>query len=256
MVKRRLTASKLGGGARLLLALATSTDVRRSWSLRLSRPGNLFQPHNDTEANRYPEVFVALRDWIGEGDDDIRLLSFGCSTGEEVFSLRRYFPSAYIKGVDISRANIADCKRRQRRLQDARLDFVRASSTQAEASRLYDAILCMAVFRHGDLGTQHPESCAHRITFEAFEVTVTDLARCLKPRGYLVVEHSNFRFSDTAVAAQFECVARRSCTTTDCQRTPLFGPNNRLLETPTCIEIAFRKQAEKGKTPAINATSK
>jgi hypothetical protein len=101
-----------------------------------------------------------------------------------------------------------------------------------------------------------PESCAHRITFEAFEVTVTDLARCLKPRGYLVVEHSNFRFSDTAVAAQFECVARRSCTTTDCQRTPLFGPNNRLLETPTCIEIAFRKQAEKGKTPAINATSK
>jgi hypothetical protein len=46
----------------------------------------------------------------------------------------------------------------------------------------------MAVFRHGDLGGDHPESCSHRITFEAFEATVTDLARCLKPGGYLVID--------------------------------------------------------------------
>ena len=232
-------AHKLARGAGLLRQLVTSTTVRRSWSLRLTRPANLFQPHNDTQLDRYPEVFVNLRRWIGDSGD-VRLLSFGCSTGEEVLSLRHYFPSAYVKGIDISRGNIADCNRRKRRLGDERLEFQRASTSQPEVSGRYDAILCMAVFRHGDLGVDHPESCSHRITFEAFEATITDLARCLKPGRYLVIEHSNFRFSDTAVAAQFQCVWRRPCTPEDRQQTPLFGPDNRLLVPPTCMETVFQ----------------
>ena len=99
-------------------------------------------------------------------------------------------------------------------------------------------------------------SCSHRITFEAFEATITDLARCLKPGGYLVIEHSNFRFSDTAVAAQFQRVWRRPCTTGDRQRTPLFGPDNRLLVLPTCIETVFHFKCWRCRNLQIKPTTK
>src|SRR5580658_5426157 len=95
---------------RLSRELLTKSAVRRSWALRLRRPPNLFQPHNDTAPDRYPEVFALLRERLGDGAER-RVLSFGCSTGAETFSLRQYLPAATIIGVDISRGNIADCRR-------------------------------------------------------------------------------------------------------------------------------------------------
>jgi len=83
----------------LLAGLIWSHQTRCQWLLRLTRPVNLFQPSPATQLNRYPEIFRFVRAHVGDGAD-VRLLSFGCSTGEEVFSLRQYFPSAGIKGLE------------------------------------------------------------------------------------------------------------------------------------------------------------
>jgi len=67
-------------------------------------PELLFQPYSTTRADRYPVIFRFVRDALGDAPS-LRLLSFGCSSGEEVWTLRRYFAAAFIKGIDIDPAN-------------------------------------------------------------------------------------------------------------------------------------------------------
>jgi SAM-dependent methyltransferase len=227
--------------ARFASDLVRVPAVRRSLWLRASRPTNLFQPYNDTSEDRYPGVFAWLQREVGDSNN-VRLLSFGCSVGDEVFSLRRYFPEANIVGIDISRGNISECRRRQQRQGDERMRFLRAGSVDNELSDHYDAVLCMAVLRHGELGYSRPWSCKQYITFEAFDATVSQLARCLKLGGYLVIEHSNFRFRDSSSASQFDMALRRRLPSHD-RPTPLYGPDNILLADQEYDEVIFRKKA-------------
>ena len=139
----------------------------------------------------------------------MRLLSFGCSTGEEVFTLRRYFPGATIDGVDIHPYRVAAARERlRRRGGDPALSFAVAGSAKHLPDGYYDAIFCLAVFRHGGLQPGPAPRCDHLIKFAAVEQTVTELARCLKSGGFLAIAHSNFRFADMAVAASFETAVR------------------------------------------------
>ncbi len=233
-ITRRLT-----GACRLATDVLRDPDVRRSWTLRLTRPPNLFQPHNDTAPDRYPGVFGFIRGAIPDGPE-ARLLSFGCSTGDEVFSLRSYFPQSTITGIDISRANIAVCRRRSRRDGDGRMRFVRAGTASGEAPGTYDAVLAMAVFRHGDLARTVPVSCRPRITFSAFDRTVVELADCLRTGGYLAIEHSNFRFADTSVARRFEVVWSRDPEPGE-PSTPRYGRDDRLLDVQEYRDVIFLK---------------
>ncbi len=109
-----------------------------------------------------------LTDLIVSPATDIRILSYGCSNGDEVFSLRRYFTRAIIKGLDINSGSIAVCRRRLRKSPDAAISFATASSAKAEPSSTYDAIFCMAVLRHGSLGLPGVTRCDHLIRFDNF----------------------------------------------------------------------------------------
>lgn len=235
----------------LLRTLARREERRALW-LRISAPQNLFQPYGATSPDRYPYVFAFVRDQIGQRVD-ARLLSFGCSTGDEVASLRRYFPSARIRGIDISRANIKACRKRRDLSNDPDVDFVKAGSAASEPESHYDAIFCMAVFRHGRLGGRSAGSCADLIDFRAFERTVTELAQRLKPEGILVIDHTNFRFTDTAVSGAFECIRSRPRTDQDREKTPLFGPDNLAIPSPAQIGTVFRKRLATGPLAAARA---
>ena len=62
-----------------------------NWLYRKVRrplPGE-FQPYYYTRPDRYPWLFGFAAARIG-ARRDVRILSFGCSRGDEVFSLRRY----------------------------------------------------------------------------------------------------------------------------------------------------------------------
>jgi SAM-dependent methyltransferase len=188
---------------RFVYNMVHTVESRNAALLLLWPPKGLYQPYGTTSDDRYPEIFQFVREKIGDSKD-VSILSIGCSTGEEIFSLRRYFPHAKLIGLDINPLNILACRFRRRRNGDRNMHFAIANSTSGQADASHDAIFAMAVYRHGDLKVAEPPSkCDHRIRFADFERSVTDLARCLKPGGLLVIEHAMFRFADASVASQF-----------------------------------------------------
>ena len=224
---------------RLLWRLASDRSYRNIMWLYWMRPKAAFQPVNDTRPDRYPAIFgfvQAALDARPVSGGPIAILSFGCSTGEEVFTLRRYFPAARIKGLDINPANIAICEQRLAERGDSRIAFARAESTRGEADGAYDAVFCMAVLRHGRLGDPNVTRCDHLLRFEDFENTVADFSRCLRRGGLLAIAHSNFRFNDTRTSADFETVMTMK------SRAPLFGADNRRLpDAAGAVDVVFRK---------------
>ena len=145
-----------------------------------TRPKAVFQPFNDTRPDRYPVIFLGVQAALeapAANDRPLAILSFGCSTGEEVFSLRRYFPAARIKGIDINPANIAIANKRLAEQGDGGMSFTVADSTRGEAAGEYDVIFCMAVLRHGSLGNPGVTRCDHLLRFADFENAVDDYSR-------------------------------------------------------------------------------
>jgi len=233
---------KVPGLVRLvrLCRIVSDAGYRSEWRLMRTKPDNLFQPFALTSCDRHPRIFSFVRDQLTDSATP-RILSYGCSPGEEVFSLRRYFPQAVIVGIDINPHGIAICRKKLERCGDSRISFAVAGSADAEPEAGFDAVFCMSVLRHGELGASHPETCDHVIRFADFEKTVTGLCRCLKPGGYLIIRGSNFRFSDTAAASGFDTVysVNDSAPRAD---TPLYGPDNRRLGNVVYNDVIFRKR--------------
>ncbi len=227
--------------ARHLWLLATSRRYRVAWLIQRENPPNLFQPFTDTEVDRYPRLFRYARENL-PGGPAVRLLSFGCSTGEEVFTLRHYFPEAAIRGIDINRANIKVCQRKLRRAPDPGIDFLQAGSTQGEETAAYDAIFCMAVLRNGNLALPDKDRSDLYIRFEDFAATVADFDRCLKPGGLLFIVSSSFRFADTPTASGFEAALQRQIKNPSSPRARMFDEKNREIPGAVYSDTVFRKR--------------
>jgi SAM-dependent methyltransferase len=158
-----------------------------------------------------------------------------------VFSLRRYFSAAAIKGIDIDPRNIELCVARLTSANSRAVSFAAASNTQGESSASYDAIFCLAVLCLGDLTTSGAQRSDPKLTFGDFDRLVADFARCLKPEGILVLHTTNFRFCDSSVAGEFEVVLEADAA----QLAPdvLFDRHNKIMNGVRYHPVAFRKHA-------------
>lgn len=221
---------------RFMVQILRGGERRSSALLMWRRPPGLFQPYGTTQEDRYPELFQSIRQVLADAEQT-HLLSFGCSTGEEVFSLARYFRHAHIRGVDIDAGRIGRCWARwQREGREPRLSFACAGDVALENTASYDLVMAMAVFRHGALGGS-PIDCSAWIRFADFDRVLGDLVRVLKPGGLLVIRHANFRFGDTGVAGLFECLLNEAG-----QGSPVYGRDNRLLRGMPGDDGIYRKR--------------
>jgi hypothetical protein len=173
-------------------------------------PGVHHQRSTATSPDRYPALFGDCRDYLDDHPRR-RLLSFGCSTGEEVVSLAERWPQAAIVGVDINAWCVAESRRRH---QSPRFTFVNRMSPEFALAGDFDAIFCLAVFQRHENRTNVDNAVAAGHTFEQFEREISLLDAKLKPGGLLVIDHADFRFTDTVCARDY---------------TPLQSPHSRLL---------------------------
>jgi len=202
-------------------------------------PGQ-FQDRSHTCPDRYPWLFEFASARLGSIGRP-RLLSFGCATGDEVFTLRRYFPAAAITGIDVDPRNIATCRERARALALEDVTFAVAATTANEPADAYDAIFCLGVLCLGDLTALGFERSDPFFTFAEFERTVTDFGRCLKAGGLLLFHSTNFRFGDTAVSAAFDVVLEVD--PAQLGSAVIFDRDNRLMPGERYRAAAFRKRA-------------
>lgn len=225
-------------GAHQVKRLIREPEYRHIFVMLRRRPPLGFQPLNDTRPNRYPWFFGFVQDQLG-AESNARILSFGCSTGEEVFTLRDYFPRATIRGIDINPGNIGACRRKLKASPDPKISFACARSPRAESTGTYDAIFCLAVLRDGRLTYLGLTSCESLIRFEDFARLTAEFSRCLRPGGLLIIRHSNFRLCDAPAGAAFEVLLSRPIPPNSA--TPIFGPDNRLMPGVEYTDAVFRK---------------
>lgn len=217
--------------------LATSPGYREAQRLsRSGRPG-LFQPENSTRWDRYPDLF----DWLKRRFSNAvtpSILSFGCSTGEEIETIKFYLPTARIVGTDINAGNLREAARKTKRFGDS--VYLTDVATSLQYKNGFDAVLCLTVLLDRRLRIEGRTECSDFITFAQFEETATALAKCVKLGGLLVIYGCNFRFSDTAISSDFD-------TNTGFQPedrgTPVFGRDNRLLPGVHNTDAVFRRRS-------------
>ena len=207
---RRLAISgfnKLRGKIKAARHFCADTDFRSVIFLKLLNPKNVHQTTALTALNRYPRIFAACRDYFG-GKRDLNILSFGCSTGEEVLTLREYFPDARITGAEINRRSLAVCRNLQ---TDDKISFVYSEFSELQKCGRFDAIFCMAVLQRTPhhIAEKKIRSLKKIYPFEKFERQIVELDKLLVPHGLLVIKFAQYSFNDTSVAAKYQALSNQ-----------------------------------------------
>jgi trans-aconitate methyltransferase len=161
-----------------------------------------------------------------------RILSFGCSTGEELVALRQRFPRAEIVGAEINPRSRWIARRRV--AHDARIVVVHPRCIDG----IFDCVFALAVLQRqphkvAEIGL---ENLSDHYPFSRFDSAVTDLVARLRSGGLLCVINAHYRVEDSSAAKQLEAVEGSPPT-----ENQLFGPDGRLLKSGDAATI-FRKR--------------
>jgi len=215
----------------------------RSEILTTLRFGKQFhQQSTFTTSDRYPLLFKECADYLSSINNPT-ILSFGCSTGEEVNSIGQYLPNATIMGVDI---NIWCLKQGCKKYKNQNFSFVRRFSKEFEEASDFDAIFCMAVFQRTENRTNSDNSVADGFRFDQFEQEVNVLDGKLKSCGLLIIDQSDFSFTDTVCSEKYTPLISFERNRIVRNR-PLFDRNNRKVAESQNNYRVFVKHGSLGK---------
>ncbi len=191
----------------------TSPDVSRAATTMTSGRApvgieNVIQARNDTSYDRYPWVFSAASKYsanhrpVGRA---VKILSFGCSRGEEVFTLvDKYFTTdEQVTGVDILEDQINLARSRNR--FPHRVSFELSSREVIRASAPYDLIFAMSVLCAWP-DAMDQDDISEIFSFERFSEILNELDEFLEPGNLLVIFNANYRFCDTTLYEKYRCV--------------------------------------------------
>ncbi len=135
----------------------------------------MLQSSHHTEMHRYPELFERLSERLGP---HARVLSFGCSTGEEIRTLQEVAPGWRVDGVELD-----DARRATAAASGPGQYFARAEEAPAET---YDAVLALSVL------CRYPYLDDGYLSFEAVRQACEALDARLLPGGLLVAFNAQY----------------------------------------------------------------
>jgi SAM-dependent methyltransferase len=215
-----------------------SRRIRSQVLTRLRHKDRHFQGETASYEDRYPALFAECQKRFADLPRP-KILSFGCATGEEVFSLGGYLPQAEIVGVDINSWCLKQCVRRN---TSERLRFLHSLSPEFAEMNGFDAIFCMAVFQRTEHRIDGAQPTHTGFTFERFQAEVGMLDRKLKPGGLFFLDQCDFSFEQTEIAGRYtplEFEGNRVL-----RDRLLFGRDNRVMASEHYSLRCFVKQAE------------
>lgn len=209
------------------------------WNLhrQIHRAGDWHQTSGTTWSDRYPEIFSCVG---AELADQYRpkVLSFGCSTGEELLALRQVLPDATIVGSEINAVSRAAA---ERRIAGDKATVVTGSDwTELERLGPFDSVLAMSVL------CRWPEpvlrSFSKKYPFQAWASAVSCLSSVVKKGGLLVLANSSYMFEEHPLYSEYEPVQH---TWSSSLEIVLQHRRNgtRVLPGNTSSSVVFRKTA-------------
>jgi 2-polyprenyl-3-methyl-5-hydroxy-6-metoxy-1,4-benzoquinol methylase len=165
------------------------------------------QEHTTTSENRYPDLFKISQNYFSinqENTDYLKklcLLSYGCSTGEEVKTLNDYFPGAQITGVDVNKWCVQKAQQKYKNNNFTFLQNVNGIEN-IFCELQFDAIFALSVLQH-TINRSSNNDFARKVFFQDFERKVTKFNKILKPGGLLVIENTDFNFLNTKISSSY-----------------------------------------------------
>lgn len=199
--------------------------LRAEYFAKIKKNKLHYQVSTFTQNNRYPLIFEQCTKYLRFFAMP-KILSFGCSTGEEVKTLNDYMPHATIIGVDINEWCINQCRKNN---TSPFHFFYSRISKEFENLQDLDAIFCMAVFQRTENRVNKNNTKAIGFSFEQFEREIILLDSKLKLKGLFIIDNADFNFMDTLVANRY---------------TPLNFINNLLLRNRPMFNKKNEKIAE------------
>lgn len=174
--------------------LLLSGRARSELWTRWRHGGAVHQDVSLSFPDRYAALFGMARELLA-GRSAPRILSYGCAAGEEVVSLRGYFPDAFLVGAEINPVLLRACRTLP---ADPERRFVESTPERIAADGPYDAIFAMAVFtrRPHEIDARGLTNIAAHYPFEHFAAGIRMLVGQLAPGGLLIVEHALYRVED------------------------------------------------------------
>jgi hypothetical protein len=231
-LRRRLKAARKRGArwahiVDILRLLRTAEGRSILWTSSVHR-SVVHQTTSTTSEDRYPDLFDCVARLRPDAE---RILSFGCSTGEELASLRSRFPSAEIVGAEINPRSRRVAK--QRMAFDGRMAVIPPTAIHGD----FDIVLALAVLQREPLSVFEAGwiNLSSRYSYAHFDNIVRQLVAGLRTGGLLCVIHSHYRIEDSSVISSLQPID--SCPRA---RHTYFGPDGLRLPDATSATV-FRK---------------
>lgn len=221
----------------LAIRIFTDKGSRAIFFMRIFKSKRVQQTTPFTCMNRYPVIFLGCRDYV-KARENIKILSYGCSTGEEVLTLREYFPNATIIGAEINNHSLEICRKLA---VDEKIKFVKSTPSEIKKHGNFDIVFCMAVLQRTphSVTDQGITSLKKIYPFEKFEQQIVELDQYVNQGGLLVLHFTQYSFIDTIVASKYKAFGEYS---QDDYRSAVFDKNSHLIKEPTPRKSVFIKQ--------------
>jgi hypothetical protein len=231
LIRQHIKSGRARGAAWVrvvdVLRHTSSAEGRARLRAAFVHRGEIHQTSPDTSEERYPEIFERAACLMPGAS---RILSFGCSTGEELSALRRRFPCAEIVGAEINPRSRRIAARRMK--CDARTRVVGPSKVDGS----FDLIFALAVlqrepYKVAELDLQNLTGF---YPFARFDDAVFRLTERLRHGGVLCVMNAQYRVEDSVAAPLLSVISN----------APkldglIFGPDG--LRTTAAANTMFRK---------------
>lgn len=163
--------------------------------MSLDATGHQLQTNNKTFLGRHWTEHTLLRRYK-PADKDLSILSFGCSTGEELLTIRTLFPNASLFGCDIDWHSLQAA----RALCGQGATIFQSSDKEIMRHGPFDVILCNSVLlRHTSIAAGRARGIAPDLWLQV----VASLDASLKPGGILQIINSNIPFRCHPVASNY-----------------------------------------------------